>query len=178
MGCVQRCDQCQFVYDDHGPATVAVELASLGPRYGERLNVPAGSREAAVLRERPEPGVWSALEYACHVRDVLLAQRERLFLALVEDCPSFVPIYREQRVSLARYREANPGTVAAQLGMVAELVAGAFEGIDDAGWRRECIYNFPAPARRSVGWLATHTVHEGEHHLADIDRVLNELAGS
>ncbi len=173
---MQRCDECQFVYDDHGPSTVAGELALLGPRYGQRLRVPAGSREAAALRVRPEPAVWSALEYACHVRDVLLAQRERLFLALVEDCPSFAPIYREQRVSLARYREEDLGSIAAQLDMVAELSSSAFTGIEDPGWRRECIYNFPAPARRSVAWLAAHTLHEGEHHLGDIDRVLSELA--
>lgn len=122
--------------------------------------------------------MWSALEYACHVRDVLLAQRERLFLALVEDCPSFAPIYREQRVSLAHYQEASPESVSAQLGMAAELTAAAFGGIDEAGWRRECIYNFPEPARRSVAWLAAHTLHEGEHHLGDIDRVLTTLAES
>ena len=33
---------------------------------------------------RPRPGVWSALEYGCHVRDVhvLFAERVRLMLAV------------------------------------------------------------------------------------------------
>lgn len=99
---VECCAECGFIYDSHGRDRVVDELASLGSRYAERLRVPPGdeNRDAA-LRRRPEPGVGSALEYCCHARDVLLAQRERLFLALVEDRPAFTPIYREQRVVLA-----------------------------------------------------------------------------
>lgn len=52
------------------------------------------------------------------------------------------------------------------------MVADAFERLDGNAWGRECIYNFPAPAGRSVAWLGAHTLHEGEHHFADIDRVM------
>ncbi len=177
MAGMDRCDECGYVYEDPGPLRLAEKLASLGPHYGERLRVPAGTDNAAVLRERPEPQVWSALEYACHVRDVLLAQRERLFLALVEERPSFVPIYREQRVVLACYAGQDPARVADQLDVAAALVADAFSHVDDAGWARECIYNFPAPATRSVAWLGAHTLHEGEHHLTDVDRILAGYSG-
>ncbi len=175
MAGMDRCDECGYVYEDNGPLRLAERLASLGPRYGERLRVPASAGNGDLLRERPGPQVWSALEYACHVRDVLLAQRERLFLALVEDRPSFVPIYREQRVILARYAAQDPGRVADQLDLAATLVADAFSHVDDAGWLRECTYNFPAPATRSVAWLGAHTLHEGEHHLTDVDRVLESV---
>lgn len=161
------------MYEEHGGPELAEELASLGPRYGERLR----KAPDAAVRQRPEPQVWSALEYACHTRDVLLAQRERLFLALVEDCPSFAPMHREQRVVLARYAAQDPERVAGQLAMAASLVADAFRNLDEPGWRRECVYNFPAPARRSVAWLGAHTLHEGEHHLRDVDRALAVAAG-
>jgi heme-degrading monooxygenase HmoA len=173
---MERCDECGYAYEDRGAVRLAEELRALGPRYAGRLRATAGSAPLVTLRERPGPGVWSALEYACHVRDVLLAQRERLFLALVEECPSFVPIYREQRVVLARYGDADPGRVADELDMAATLVADAFERLDADAWGRECIYNFPAPARRSVAWLGAHTLHEGEHHLADVDRVMALVA--
>ena len=39
--------------------------------------------------ERPEPGTWSALEYACHVRDVFRRYDERLVLMLTEDGPLY-----------------------------------------------------------------------------------------
>jgi hypothetical protein len=173
---VEGCDECGFAYEDHLPPLVVDEMASLGSRYRQRLHVDPGDEErVALLRRRPNPEVWSALEYACHVRDVLLAQRERLFLALVEDCPSFAPIYREQRVVLAGYAREDPGAVAEHLEVAAALVAAAFRGVDEEGWRRECVYNFPAPAKRSIVWLAAHTLHEGEHHLRDCDRVMNSV---
>ena len=178
MAGMERCDECGYVYEDPGPLHLVEKLASLGPRYAERLRVTNGEDDGTVLRERPEPQVWSALEYACHVRDVLLAQRERLFLALVEDRPSYAPIYREQRVILARYAQQDPNRVAAQLDVAATLVADAFSHVDRTGWHRECIYNFPAPATRSVSWLGAHTLHEGEHHLADVDRILAGYPGS
>ena len=164
---MERCDECGYAYEDRGAVRIAENLKALGPRYAARLEG-TGSAPLVTLRERPEPGVWSALEYACHVRDVLLAQRERLLLALVEECPSFAPIYREQRVVLARYGDADPERVADQLDMAATMLADAFERLDTDAWGRECIYNFPAPARRSVAWLGAHTLHEGEHHLADV----------
>jgi hypothetical protein len=173
---VESCHECGFAYDDHLAPAVVDELASLGPRLADRLRHACGDpRRDGLLRLRPAPGVWSALEYACHVRDVLLAQRERLLLALVEDCPGFAPIYREQRVTLARYAESDAGQVAEESSVAARLVARTFGGLDEAAWRRECMYNLPAPSKRNIAWLAAHTLHEGEHHLRDFDRVMEQV---
>ncbi len=38
------------------------------------------------------------------------------------------------------------------------------------------MYNFPAPSKRDIVWLAAHTLHEGEHHLRDFDRVMEQAA--
>jgi hypothetical protein len=168
---VERCAECGFVYDDHPRDIVVAELASLGPRYRERLE-PDDPGRLSALRRRPGPDVWSALEYAGHVRDVLLAQRERLFLALVEEGPSFAPIYRDRRAELARYAEEDPAVVTDELEMAAHLFARSLAGLDPAAWDRTCTYNYPEPVVRTVAWLAAHTLHEGEHHLADIDRGL------
>lgn len=116
--------------------------------------------------------MWSPVEYGCHVRDVLLAQRERLFLTLVEDRPSFAPIDRDQRATLARYAEEDPRLLAREVEMAAQLISRALAGLDPAAWHRRCICNYPEPAERTVAWLARHTLHEGEHHLADIERML------
>jgi S-DNA-T family DNA segregation ATPase FtsK/SpoIIIE len=106
------------------------------------------------------------------VRDVLFVQRERLHLALVEDCPAFTPMYREQRVQSARYAAQEPDAVVQEIDVGAGLLARDFSYLDEDGWARRCVYNFPAPAERSLLWLAQHTVHEGEHHLGDIDAAL------
>lgn len=44
--------------------------------------------------------------------------------------------------------------------------------LDDAGWERTAVYNWPTPAVRTMAWVARHTVHECRHHLMDIERGL------
>ncbi|MHB1488670.1 MAG: hypothetical protein ACYCS7_15260 [Acidimicrobiales bacterium] len=67
--------------------------------------------------------------------------------------------------------------MANEIVMAAGLVARAFGGLDTDAWARHCIYNFPVPAKRSMEWLARHTLHEGVHHLFDIDRILSSATG-
>lgn len=158
------CGQCGFEYEALSPDSVAQTLRSVGARYRSEL----GHLPEDAARRRPSPPVWSVQEYACHVRDVLLVQRDRALLALVEDRPSFARMHREERVQLAHY-EAHPiGTVAEHLEMAAALCALVFDGLPAVQWRRPLVYNFPAQTERDVLWLARHTVHECEHHLLDI----------
>ena len=88
----------------------------------------------------------------------------------MEDEPTFAPIYRDQRADLARYRDERPRQVASELVFAADLLAWVLNGLADPAWERTCIYNFPEPSRRSILWLAQHTLHEGVHHLVDIER--------
>ena len=168
---MDRCDSCRFVYADVEAPAIPVWLTAFGTQYAALLLPP--SRSAAwfdILRTRPEEGVWSALEYACHVRDVFLVQRDRLYIALVEDTPTFTPMYRDQRVTLACYNAQDPEEVATQLGTAARLIAQAFDVLDSAQLQRRCIYTFPAPTERSLLWVGQHAIHEGEHHFRDIER--------
>jgi hypothetical protein len=171
---MDRCDQCGFSYDEVAVAHIPTRLRGSEPAFRAALlddGAGTGARDA-ILRRRPQPGTWSALEYACHVRDVLLVQRDRAVLALVEENPGFARMYRDERVGLARY-DAHPASqVAVQLGVAAELCATVFEGLTREQWDRPLIYNYPAPAPRDVAWLARNTVHEVEHHLGDIRSVL------
>jgi S-DNA-T family DNA segregation ATPase FtsK/SpoIIIE len=164
---MDHCDECGFVYAHLSAVDIPGRLRALGPAFQARLTT-----DAAVLRQRPSPDVWSALEYSCHVRDVLIVQRQRLALALREDCPTFVPMGREERAVRERYNEQDPKVVAAELMATAGAIARDFAAMDDAGWRRVGVYNWPERAERSMLWLGQHTVHEGEHHLADVDRIL------
>jgi len=144
-------------------------LSSLGQRFRESLL----SESPEVLRRRPRHDVWSGLEYACHVRDVTLVQRDRLYLALVEDKPSFPRMYRDERVELARYNGQDPLTVADHVAMAAELAASAFGDLEEHHWTRRLIYNWPTPQGKDVAWLAAHTVHEAQHHRGDFLAVVS-----
>jgi hypothetical protein len=39
------------------------------------------------------------------------------------------------------------------------------------------VYGYPEVAERSLSWVLVHTVHEGEHHLLDVGRVLRAARG-
>lgn len=64
---VDRCDECNFVYDVLDAGAVP-GVRSLGGRFAMRLS---NERSYLVLgqtiRTRPGPGIWFALEYGCHV---------------------------------------------------------------------------------------------------------------
>jgi hypothetical protein len=165
---VATCGECGFVYDELPVDEIAASLRGLAPSFRAALD----GVDPAVVATRVEPGVWSALEYACHVRDVLLVQRERVVLAQVTERPNLAPMSRDERVPICRYDAQSAAAVVDQLAMAAELLALVFEGLTPAGLDRELLYNFPAPEVRDVAWVGRHTMHEGVHHLGDVRRVL------
>ena len=178
---MDHCTECGFTYDEAGIADVAgvggtsdvaTALRSLAAQHVALLEGPGVE---PLLRTRPAPQVWSALEYTCHVRDVLLVQRDRVILALVEESPSFPRMYRDERATLAGYPEERPEEVARELLVAANLAGKVFERLSSEQSRRLCIYNFPAPTERNVAWLGVHTVHEASHHLRDVRSVLAQL---
>lgn len=168
---MSSCGECGFVYDALALAAIPEAIASFGPRYRAALE---GGR--GVLARRPDATTWSALEYACHVRDVLLVQRDRAIHALVADVPGFAPMHRDERADLAVYASEDPETVAGELAMASRLLSRLFARLTDQQLARRCIYNFPAPAEVDIAWLGRHTVHEGEHHLGDLTRVVQRVS--
>lgn len=98
--------------------------------------------------------------------------RERVLLVLREPAPVFTPMGRDERVVHDRYAEQDPADVARQLTDGAAMLAFIFEGLRGEQWARTCTYNYPSPKTRSVAWLAQHSLHEVEHHLADVDSSL------
>jgi hypothetical protein len=161
---VERCDQCGFDYGAVPAATVSGRLRSFGPRYAAALG------GAPHPRRRPADGVWSPLEYACHVRDVFDVQRQRLALALREEAPVFEPMERDARAVKDAYNEQSPSTVLNDLAAAAHTLADAIDALSQAELARTGVYPWPQPQARSLLWLGRHSVHEGEHHLLDIVR--------
>ena len=161
-----QCDECGFEYDLGQAPSAGAGITAGARRLGDLLQ-----RYAEPAARRRE-GVWSPLEYCCHVRDVLLVQRERVLLARRVDCPSLVPMGRDERVVHDGYEHQRPDDVARQLSDAALLFAGVLSRLDTAAWQRRVIYNFPDESERSVEWVAVHTLHEVRHHLGDVERQL------
>jgi hypothetical protein len=163
------CAECGFTYD-LDRAREAAEQCRAVARVVAGL---VASTPVDVLRARRDPGTWSALEYACHLRDVLLVQRERVLLARRLDDPEPPAMGRDERVVHDGYAAQDPQDVARQLVDAADLFANDLDLLDDATWPRGVVYGYPPPPRRrTLAWVAVHTVHELQHHLGDITRSL------
>jgi len=122
--------------------------------------------DTTAVRSRPAPGVWSPLEYACHVRDVFTLFDERLALMLRGDDPLFANWDQDETAVVEGYGEQDPAAVAAELERAAQVLAGSFAAVQGDQWDR--------PGRRSdgahftVGSFARYFIHDPVHHLWDV----------
>lgn len=169
---MDRCAICAFVYDDLRLDDVPATMRSYPPQYTTLLG---RAEDRGLERRRPRPETWSALEYTCHVRDMLTVQHQRLGLALREDEPVFHPMGRDERAVTDRYNQQDVTTVLGELDAAADRLATACAELDRAGWRRTGIYTWPERAQRTLAWVARHTVHELLHHRNDIEAGLEQL---
>jgi hypothetical protein len=158
---------------------VVDELQAEGHEFAARLREASEDPvETSRLGVRPATDDWSALEYACHVRDVLLVQRERLVRTLVEDTPTLVTMHRDHRPRLAGYADSDPARLVTHLEVATGLFVDVAARLDDTAWRRTCVYNHPEPTEVDLAWVAAHTVHELVHHRDDVDRTLARVSAA
>lgn len=154
-----RCPECGFDASTFPAAEVAARLRGEIAVWREVLRRP----DAA---DRPQPGIWSALEYGCHIRDVCTLYERRLELMLTEDDPMFANWDQDETAVEARYGEQDPGEVLAGIEKEAERLASAFAAVGGDQWQR--------PGRRSDGAVFTvdtfarYLLHDVVHHGWDV----------
>jgi hypothetical protein len=169
---VTACEECGYGYGSLTRQQIVDALPDLAAQICVILTVVAAPKLRAHLR----PASWSALEYGCHVRDVLRIQRERVLLAQVEDMPRFSSMRRDERAIEEKYNEQNPFAVAAMVETGARDLAETLVGLNDSGWLRIGIYPWPESHVRTVEWIGRRTAHELAHHLFDCHRLLDSPA--
>jgi hypothetical protein len=166
---VDRCAECGFEYDLGAPHADVIE----GIRVGAADVAELLHDSDAELRTRRDPAVWSPLEYACHLRDTFLVQRERVLAARRSDEPvEFAPMGRDERVEHDGYADQDPTEVARELTDAARLFGRVLSRLSVADWDRDAVYPYPEPTERSLRWVAANTLHEVRHHTLDIRRQL------
>jgi hypothetical protein len=168
---VDRCGFCGYEYHLDRAVGASQGIVDGTAAIAERLI----SQNVERLRARPRPETWSPLEYGCHVRDVLLVQRERVLAARRTNRPTFDPMGRDERVEHDGYRVQQPGDVARQLRDAALMFTHVLGRLSPDEWSRTVTYNYPQRQERSLAWVAVHTEHEVLHHLRDIEM---QLTGS
>jgi len=155
----EPCPHCGY-----DPATVEpADVPDLVRRHTSAISAAVRRPDAGV---RPQPDVWSALEYGCHVRDVCRIYRDRLALMRAEDDPLFANWDQDETALAERYWTQDPTSVATQLRAGAAELATAFATVRADEWQR--------PGRRSDGsaftidTFARYLLHDLAHHAWDV----------
>lgn len=168
-----KCEECGFVYEDLSPEQIPTAIRSFAKRYRAPLSrfLP-GEDGGALVRRRPAPDTWSALEYAAHVRDVFDNYDRWIRQILAEERPLLEGAGPDELAVDRRYHEDDPAAVVDELAANAERLAATVESVPDDGWERVGVRR---DEERSVLLHARRAVHEGGHHLLDIGRGLRAV---
>lgn len=166
----ERCDACGFDGGRYDDASLLQALRDLGPRWRSLL-----SATGTELRARPEPEVWSALEYAAHSRDITALHVFGVEQALTLDEPSFPPIEDDLVDSAAAsYGSADPDAVLGALQDQAMRLAQLADDVGPDRWSRGLTIGAD---RSDVRRLLEHALHDSLHHVDDVERGLARLRG-
>lgn len=168
--------------EDHACADCGVSYLSVGVSDAVRgiRAVPAEARGKALAvpadrrTRRPQPGTWSVVEYACHLRDVYATYTIRLHRTRTEDRPVLEPMLNDLRVRRFRYNERDLLAVLDELAANAAGFCEEAERMPADGWDRTAT-RLPRE-HRTARWLVRQAMHEGVHHVRDIAAVGAQVA--
>jgi hypothetical protein len=155
----RRCPECGYDARAVTAADVPDRVASNAAAWQDVL-----ARPDVASRSRPDR--WSALEYACHVRDVCTLYLERLVLMRTEVGPLFQNWDQDATAIEHRYDRAQPAAVAAELASASDALVRGLRAVGAGEWARV--------GRRSDGAVFTiesftrYLLHDLVHHLWDV----------
>jgi hypothetical protein len=156
----RRCPQCGLSAGEIGLDALATRAFVAAEEWVQIL------RSSPAVTARPQPDVWSPLEYGAHVRDVFRLFDSRLMRMLAEDDPTFANWDQDETAIRERYAEQDPEVVADQLEAAAQIMIGHIQTLREDQLGRT--------GRRSDGaeftvvTLLQYFLHDVVHHLWDV----------
>ncbi len=157
------------------PQDAVVSVRSFPRRYRALLAAP-GSADGpdAVFRRRPNPSTWSALEYTAHVADRLDHLGPAVRRTTFEDQPVIEVFDSDERAAEKAYNDLDRTEVLGWLDFACAELASVLEAVNADDWTRTALV---AGVPRDALTIARDGVHEGSHHLRDVQRVLASVRG-
>ncbi len=157
----RTCPDCGF----DAPAVDRSAVGDLARRNVEAWPSLLARPEATL---RPTDDQWSALEYACHVRDVFHLFDQRLQLMLDEDGPRFVNWDQDVTAVQDHYDQQNAAVVTGQLVAAGMAIADRFDTVTGDQWQRTGFRSDGAAF--TVESFARYFLHDPVHHVDDVVR--------
>ena len=155
------CPDCAFDASTIVPRHIGAILRDLASQWEAVLVHP-------LVRQRPSPAMWSALEYGCHVRDVFRLFAERLDLMLTEPAPTFANWDQDATAVAERYDLQDPAIVRRELVLAADELADRFDAVTASEWSRLGIRSDGAAF--TIESFGKYLLHDPIHHLWDVAR--------
>ncbi len=172
------CPECGIDYGTLHPPFAVNTLKSFPRRYTEAL-APASASEdnEAVIRTRPAEGVWSAIEYTAHVADLMVTFTDVVRRMHREENPDLSETFWDENEKAAadKYNEQAKDDV------LVRLRDGTATLVDEAGtvepnsWGRMASFGW---GDRDLLTMLQNAVHEGVHHLQDIESGFAKVRGA
>jgi hypothetical protein len=157
----RTCEECGFDVTGFPREEIGSMIRSNGIQWASILEHPKA-------KERPSEDRWSALEYACHVRDVYRLYDERLRLMLEQNDPSY-PNWDQDEAAIAQdYPNQDPEKVEREIVEAAEQLATRYDTVEGDAWKRTG--NRSDGVRFTVESFARYLIHDPVHHLHDADK--------
>jgi hypothetical protein len=156
----RRCPQCGLAAREIGLDEVATRTFVAAEEWVQIL------RSSPAVTARPQPHIWSPLEFGAHVRDVFRLFDARLQLMLTADHPTFDNWDQDETAIRERYSEQDPEVVADQLEEAAQTMVDHIRALREDQLGRT--------GRRSNGseftvvTLLQYFLHDVIHHLWDV----------
>lgn len=125
--------------------------------------------DAGLIRQRPSPEVWSALEYAVHVRDVIVFYADRIDRVLNEERPQMTGADFSSMPERRGYLDEDPAVVVDAIAENSVVVKELLSSLSADQWARVGIGM--EGDERTLLALARRLAHDGQHHLLDLDRL-------
>ena len=153
----EGCAECGYV--PHDPALTGERLRAGVPRWAVVL-------ERSDVAERPEPHVWSPLEYASHSRDLVRVLGERITVMLEEEGAPFADYDGEAEAVRQEFWSNDPAEVAREIAELTEATVEVLGRVSGDDWERTGLRGDGKPF--TVTELSRYLLHDVEHHLHDV----------
>jgi hypothetical protein len=153
------CLECGFDPAAVHHTEVARRIRSDAADWVSRLN-------GSGVHARPQPTVWSTLEYGCHVRDIHRIFGHRVRLMLDQDEPRFPNWDQDETAVVDDYASQDPATVATELFDAAGIVADTYANVPVDAWSRRGLRS--NGSEFTIATISIYHLHDIVHHAHDV----------
>jgi DinB superfamily len=123
-------------------------------------------RDADTLRKRPAPDKWSALENACHIRDIERVYSSRFTMVAFGEKPKLWMLDNDKAAAAREYNEDDIAAVLKEWKRLRAETLTLLRALPDVAWQRTG--HHPTRGEKTIEELANVLAGHDESHIARI----------